>query len=97
MVMSKKIDDVEIGRVAMRQEGGFWVGYYAMPESMEGAIELARIKMSLIIGKPERKDFFMLMVADCANDLVEEITGTRPYQGGERPAPKHEKAAANDK
>jgi hypothetical protein len=35
----------QVGRLAMRHEGMWWVAYYAMPSTMEGAVELARIAM----------------------------------------------------
>ncbi len=29
---------MKIGRLAMRHEGNFWNAYYAMPDTMDGAI-----------------------------------------------------------
>ena len=84
----------KIGRLAMRQEGGNWVAYYAMPETMEKAICLGSIKMNIIIGHPERKATFMDLMRDCVADIIEDIVGTRPTMPGPVPAPEHEKSGS---
>ena len=88
--MSK--DDVQIGRLAMRQEGGSWNAYYALNETMDGAIFLGSIKMGAIIGNKERKTAFMDMMRDIVADIIVVKTGTRPTWGGVISAPEHEKA-----
>ena len=35
----------DIGRLAMRVEGELWSAYYAMPNTMEGAVFLGSIAM----------------------------------------------------
>lgn len=40
--------DQQLGRLAMREEGGFWSAYYAMPGSMEGAVLLGTIRMRFV-------------------------------------------------
>ena len=83
----------ELGRLAMRHEGTFWVAYYALPDTMNGALELGRIAMRFIVDSPERKDAFMGMMRDAVGDLVEEMTGARPEWPDEpRSAPEHERS-----
>lgn len=82
----------QIGRLAMRQEGGNWNAYYALPTSMEQPIFLGSIRMDAVVGHPERKAAFMDMMRDVVSDLIEEKTGVRPTWGGEKPAPEHERA-----
>ena len=84
---------IQIGRLAMRQEGGQWVAYYAMNETMDNAIFLGSIAMSAIAGhNGHRKANFMDMMRDIVADIVEDETGHRPIWGGEISAPEHERA-----
>ena len=85
---------VKIGRLAMRQEGGNWVAYYALSETMEGALFLGSIKRSMIMINPERKDAFMDLMRDCVSDIIEEETGIRPIWGGSKTAPEHERSGS---
>ena len=82
----------QIGRLAMRQEGGNWAAYYALPETMANAIFLGSIKMAAIMKNPERKEAFMGMMRDIVADIIEDETGVRPSWGGEMSAPEHEKS-----
>jgi hypothetical protein len=86
------MSDVKIGRLAMRQEGVNWVAYYAMPDTMHGAIYLGSILMS-IVSRPKRKEEFMSLMRNVVADLIEERTGVRPtWPDGPQPAPEHERA-----
>jgi len=82
-----------VGRLAMRQEGESWVAYYAMPDSMEGAVWLGSIRMT-IAQHPERKAMFMELMRETVADLIEEQTGMRPSWGGAQLAPEHERAGS---
>ena len=88
------VDKLEqIGRLSMRQEGGFWVAYYAMPETMDGAIFLGSISMGAISGhNGHRKANFMDMMRDIVSEIIEDKTGIKPEWGGETTAPEHERA-----
>ncbi len=80
-----------IGRLALRHEGSFWQAYYAMPDTMEGAITLGNIRMAIIVGHPERKEIFMDLMREAVADIIEERTGTRPSWTSPHNAPEHEK------
>ena len=83
----------QIGRLAMRQEGGNWVAYYAMNETMDGAIFLGSIVMAGISGhNGHRKANFMDMMRDIVSEIIEDKTGIKPEWGGEIAAPEHERA-----
>ena len=82
----------KFGRLAMRQEGGFWNAYHAESETMEDAHLLGSIKMTLVMGNHDRKQEFMDLMRECQADLIEKITGIRPFHGGEVSAPEHERA-----
>jgi hypothetical protein len=83
----------QIGRLAMRVEGVWWVAYYAMLDTMEGAIQLGTLRMS-IAANPERKSEFMILMRAAVSDVIEEKLGVRPVwpePDGHR-APEHERS-----
>jgi hypothetical protein len=82
----------QVGRLAMRQEGEYWNAYYALPAEMKDAIFLGSIRMAAVIGNPERRQAFMLMMRDVVGDIIEAHTGTRPTWNDPKPAPPHERA-----
>lgn len=82
----------QIGRLALRQEGGNWNAYYALTDTMNDAVYLGSIRMAAVTGHPERKQLFMEMMRDIVSDIIEKETGTRPTWGGPKSAPEHERA-----
>ena len=82
----------QIGRLAMRQEGGLWNAYYALPDSMDDPIHLGSIKMGAVVGNPDRKKLFMDMMRDVVSDIIQKETGVRPEWGEEAVAPEHERS-----
>jgi len=84
----------QIGRLAMRQEGGIWNAYYALPDTMDKPIFLGSIRMGAITKNRERKDAFMDMMRDVVADIIEDECGTRPVWGGAESAPEHERAGS---
>ena len=82
----------QMGRLALRQEGGNWNAYYALPYTMDDAIFLGSIRMNLVMANKERKRAFMDLMQESVADIVENQFGVRPSWGGETTAPEHEKA-----
>ncbi len=83
----------QIGRLALREEGGSWVAYYApFTDSMKNAILLGSIAMTAVVERPERKQQFMDLMREVVGDIVEEIAGGRPLWGGPETAPEHERS-----
>jgi hypothetical protein len=87
----------KVGRLAMRVEGEFWVAYYALPDTMEGAIPLGSIRMATVgiprlAGIPRFKEAFMQLMWELVSDLIAQETGQRPKHYDVEPAPEHEKA-----
>lgn len=78
-------------RLAFRVEGDWWVAYYAVPHSMEGAVELGRIAMR-IVEKTNRKEAFMAIMRDAISDFMLEVLGQRPDDFITQAAPEHERA-----
>lgn len=82
---------VKIGRLAMRHEGEWWNAYYAMPDTMEGAILLGSMRIRFVKGS--RKERFMALMREGVADLIEENTGQRPtWPEGATRAPEAERS-----
>jgi hypothetical protein len=82
----------KMGRLAMRVEGNFWNAYYALPNTMDGAILLGSIQMRFVIDET-RKNLFMALMREAMSDLIAEVVGERPtWPDGPRTAPPHERA-----
>jgi hypothetical protein len=80
-----------MGRLALRVEGYLWVAYYALPDTMEGAIFLGSIRTEFV-EDAERKLVFMALMKEAVSDIIEDKTGERPtWPEGEQPAPEHER------
>ncbi len=82
----------QIGRLALRHEGKLWVAYYALENTMDGALFLGSIAMAAVVDHPERKQTFMDLMREFVADIIEGKTGTRPTWGGPRGAPESERA-----
>jgi len=81
----------KIGRLAMRVEGGHWNAYYAMPDTMDGAVWLGSIAMRFVQSE-KRKEAFMGMMKEAVADIIEEIAGERPiWPNKPVTAPEHER------
>lgn len=83
---------VKIGRLAMRHEGNWWNAYYAMADSMEGAIQLGSIRMAAVINNPVRKNEFMALMQGAVSDIIEGVTGSAPVTFEITPAPESERS-----
>lgn len=81
----------QIGRLAMRHEGENWVAYYALTDTMEGALLLGSIRMTLV-ADPKRKNAFMDLMRDAVGDMLKQATGADPSWGGAHRAPEHERS-----
>lgn len=73
------------------------VAYYAMPDTMNGALPLGRIRMTLVESDAARhrrnKQGFMDFMREAVSDLIEDSIGVRPeWPTGPQPAPEHERA-----
>lgn len=80
----------QVGRLALRVEGDWWVAYFAKPATMEGAIELARIAMRLVQDRA-RKEAFMALMRDAVDEFLQDIYGERG-DWHTRGAPEHERS-----
>jgi hypothetical protein len=80
----------KMGRLAMRVEGNLWCAYYALPDTMDGALFLGSIR-TVFVEDAERKLVFMELMKEAVGDILEEM-GERPeWPDGAQPAPEHER------
>jgi hypothetical protein len=86
----------KIGRLAMRHEGKWWNAYYALPDTMKGALPLGSIAMTFVVGGPlqlQRKEQFMEFMKQCVSDILEDRLGTNlEWPDGPTSAPEHERS-----
>lgn len=83
-----------IGRLAMRQEGDFWNAYYALRETMDGALLVGSIVMGAITNNPKHKEIFLSLMVSVVSDLIKHETGHMPTWGEPETAPEHERAGS---
>lgn len=81
------------GRLAFRVEGDKWVAYYALPDTMEGAIWLGSIHMGAVRESDAREAFKELMKLAVAQ-LFAQRGATVAGWGGETRAPEHERSGS---
>lgn len=87
---------MQIGKVSFREIGNRWSAYYVIdtPKKKQVAIPLGSISMKVCEDFPARKTQFKELMKECAWDIIESITGVRPYTEGEVPAPDIERGRA---
>jgi hypothetical protein len=78
-------------RLAMRVEGDWWVAYAAEMQTMDGGIELGRLRFGLVRGHPKIKDGFQALMVKAMTALLEE-QGLHPASWEARTAPEHERS-----
>ena len=79
------------GRIAMRQEGDWWQAYWAPMDTMEGAISIGNILISLV-GNESAKQAFINALTHCVKFGIEESTGEFVVDWELRTAPEHERS-----
>ena len=84
-----------MGRLAMRVEGDWWVAYYALPDTMDDALELGRIRVAFVADF-SAKQIFMALMRDAVSAIIKDRAGVDPEwpePGGTR-APEHERSGS---
>lgn len=87
--MSKK---TEVGRLALRVEGGWWNGYWApRQDSMDGAIQIGSVRFGLA-QNPVVKQAFIDLMTTAFGAAVADATGLETTWGVPVAAPEHERS-----
>ena len=85
---------VEFGRLALRVEGNFWVAYFAAHNTMDGAIQLGSLHMT-IATLPAHKAAFMALMQAALADITRDATGGEmTWPDPPQSAPEHERAGS---
>jgi hypothetical protein len=85
-------DALQVGRLAFRREGERVHAYWARTETMDGAVWIGSILVSVCDAEPAVWDGFKNLMRDAFSGVVFQDMGIRPAWGGEQPAPEHERA-----
>ena len=80
------------GRLALRVEGDWWNAYYALPDTMEGALHLGSIRIEPVMKSPALKQAFMDCMQKLVSDALEASLGAKLVWPGAKRAPEHERA-----
>ena len=57
-------------RIALREEGDWWMAYVARPGTMEGALPIASIRMAIVRQSIEHKEAFIELMKDIIEDIL---------------------------
>ncbi len=82
---------IKTGRIAFRQEGEFWNAYWAETSTMNDAIHIGSIRMSIVIGNDDARQAFIDLVTKNVGEILEDMFGVDPAWT-EQQAPEHERA-----
>jgi hypothetical protein len=79
-------------RLAFRVERQYWVAYFASPETMDHAIELGRLLMTLAVADGGAMGMiFQDLITDAVSKVMQETTGAVPTDWVVEPGPDHER------
>lgn len=82
-----------VGRLSMRVEGEWWVAYSAKLHTMEGAIELGRVRLLIVENNKKVKEATLKHFQLVFSELFKDATGLKLlWPRGPQSAPEHEKA-----
>jgi hypothetical protein len=78
-------------RLALREEGTLWNAYLAASDSMDNAVLLGSIKLSVVKNSEARKREFMDLMTAVVADAIKDVIGLDPLFA-ERGAPESERS-----
>ena len=67
----------QAGRLALRHEGKMWNAYFALPNTMDGAVFLGSIAIAAVIDNVNRKEDFMRLMKSFVADILADRAGAR--------------------
>jgi hypothetical protein len=81
-------ETVIAGRLAFRIDDTWWVASWAKPDTMDGAIELARIRMTLVRDNERLRTVFVDLIRAGADHMLNEA-GLAPESWHRHQDPDH--------
>ena len=79
------------GRIAVRSIRDEVHFFYAMPDTMKGALLLGTVKANILRGHPARFDAMLAIYREAVTDMIEAATGARIEFDQPQRAPEHER------
>lgn len=86
-------ENKSVGRLALRVEGDNWTAYWAKPDTMDGAMWLASIRMVFVQDEARQEAFKSLLVEALAEVFADKL-GTPVEAWDQRPAPESERSGS---
>lgn len=83
-----------VGRLAFRAEGEWWNAYYAQEHTMDNAIFLGSIRMSIVRKNGDIKDAFFNLMQQAVSDGFAEIGFGDVKWNDPHKAPEHERSGS---
>jgi hypothetical protein len=81
----------QIGRLAVREIRDEVRFFYAMPDTMKGALLLGTVKASILRREPLRFEVLLALFRGAVADFIEDASGQRPTLNEPEIAPAHER------
>lgn len=85
----------KVGRLALRHQedntGDWYRAYYALPDTMDGAILLGQIRFNAIRNNQKAQDMFRNLMREAVGALLEDTVGEKPRWQEPTPAAGHER------
>jgi len=81
----------QAGRLALRHEGKMWNAYFALPNTMDGAVFLGSIAVAAVIDNVNRKEDFMRLMKSFVADILADRAGARLLWWDAHEAPESER------
>lgn len=79
------------GRLAFRVEGNLWCCYYALPDTMDGALLIGSIVTAAVPDGSARRHAFMEMMKGCITEALGAHGHQVEWPHAPVPAPEHER------
>jgi len=77
-------------RLALRQEGDWWVAYVALTDTMDEALEVGRIAMGAVMAGQHIKDAFQMLMTEVLRQMLADM-GLNPVGWETSRAPESER------
>jgi hypothetical protein len=78
----------KVGRIALRREGIWWNAYWALPDTMDGAVLIGSIPMAVAETNLEVKEAYMELMRKVVSTLIPGSI----WPEGPHAAPEHERS-----
>lgn len=78
-------------RLAIRREGQFVNAYHAAHDTMDGAMLVGSLRVSILDAHPDIWEDWKKLMSRAYQAVIHDVTGVKPHMD-ETPAPEHERS-----